>query len=45
MSKRIVLGLSVALIAIAAFALVILFWQTQNVASGTIDYWLDNTFE
>ena len=45
MNKRVVLGLSVALIAIATVALVILFSQTRNEAAGTIDYWLDNTFK
>ncbi len=43
MKKKAVLGLSAALIALAAVAFVILFWQSQNGTDGTIDYWLDNT--
>lgn len=42
MNKRAVLGLSIALVAITAVALVTLLWQTQT---GTIDYWFDNTLE
>ncbi len=42
MKKWVVLGLSVALVAIVAVALVVLFWQPQK---GTIDFWLDHTLE
>jgi len=45
MNRRTVLGLSITVIAIAAVAFVILSWQTQQAAAGTIDYWLDNTFQ
>jgi hypothetical protein len=42
MNKRVVLVLSIALIAVTTVTYVTLFWQTQ---AGTIDYWLDNNFE